>query len=256
MQLYDLKGQTALITGASRGLGERAARALSAAGARVILAARSIDTLHSLANELGNAYPIMMNVADKTSVKQAFTQLEQQGENINICINNAGIMGNNPIFGDDSDEFEKILQTNVLGVWHVTRAVANHMKNKGLPGSIIQIASVAGAAIPTAERSAYASSKAAVAQLTKALVGELSPHHIRINSISPGLFPTDMTQARINLVGETFLRIIPAGFIPDLSDLDGAILFLASHAASRYVTGSCVTIDGGVSWGGISYGCK
>ena len=134
--LFDLQGKTAIITGASSGLGEQFARSLSGAGARVILTARRIDKLNDLAANLGNAKAIQMDVSDKQSVKSCFAELEKDGEKIDICVNNAGIAILTPIFEeDDHDNFESIIQTNLMGVWYVTKAVANHMKNHGIHGS-------------------------------------------------------------------------------------------------------------------------
>lgn len=143
--LFDLQGKTAIITGASSGLGEQFARSLSAAGARVILAARSIDKLNDLAAELHNARAIQMDVSDKQSVKSCFAELEKDSEKIDICVNNAGIFKATPVFEEDhQNDFESVMQTNVMGVWYVTKATANHMKNHGIHGSIINISSVNG----------------------------------------------------------------------------------------------------------------
>ena len=250
MQLLDLKGKTALITGASSGLGEQFARCLSGAGARVILTARRIDKLNDLAAELNNARAIQMDVSDKQSVKSCFAELEKAGEKIDICVNNAGIAVLTPIFDEDNKgDFESTIQTNLMGVWYVTKVVANHMKNHGIHGSIINIGSVNGDAIPAKSGAAYCISKAAVIHLTKTLVGELSPHKIRINCISPGWFRTPMNGPDV----EQIIPLIPYGDIAEPSDLDGMILYLASNNASKYVTGSTFTIDGGMSWGGKSW---
>jgi NAD(P)-dependent dehydrogenase (short-subunit alcohol dehydrogenase family) len=253
MQLFDLKGKTALVTGASSGLGEQFSRCLSGAGARILLAARRVDKLNALAANLGNAKAIQMDVADKSSVLRAFHQLEEAGEKIDICINNAGIAKATSIFDlDEQNDFESIMQTNVMGVWYVTKATVKHMKQQDIHGSIINIGSINGNTLPAATGSSYNASKAAVMHMTKSLVGELSSYHIRINAISPGFFLTDMTKganANENWVNE-IVKKIPLGFSPDLSDLDGAVLYLASNKASRYVTGSIITVDGGISWGG------
>lgn len=253
MQLFDLKGKTAIITGASSGLGEQFARSLSEAGARVILIARRIDKLNDLAAELNNAKAIQMDVSDKQSVKSCFAELEKDGEKIDICVNNAGIAILTPIFDeDDNDNFESIVQTNLMGVWYLTKAVANHMKNHGIHGSIINVGSVNGQNKLRDGLAAYASSKAAVIQLTKALVGELSPYNIRINCISPGLFHTPLTDYKLNTSEqkEAMNKIIPLSFIATPKDLDGALLLLASNTHSSYITGTCITVDGGISWGG------
>ena len=247
MQLSDLTGKTALITGASSGLGEQFARCLSGAGARVILAARRVDKLESLSKELKNSRAIQMDMADKQSVKNCFVELEQAGEKIDICVNNAGIAVLTPIFEeDDNNNFESTIQTNLMGVWYVTKAAATHMKNNDIHGSIINIGSVNGDAIPAKNGAAYCISKAAVIHLTKTLVGELSPHKIRINCISPGWFRTPMNGPDV----EQIIPLIPYGDIAEPNDLDGLILYIASNNASKYVTGASFTIDGGMSWGG------
>ncbi|NDE82108.1 MAG: SDR family oxidoreductase [Chlamydiia bacterium] len=167
-KLFDLHGKTAIITGASSGLGEQFARALSNAGARVILAARRIDKLKTLAAELNNARAIQMDVSDKQSVKSCFAELEKDGEKIDICVNNAGIATLTPIFDeDDNDNFESIVQTNLMGVWYLTKAAANHMKNHGIHGSIINIASINGDAFPYKEATAYATSIESLIKVSK-----------------------------------------------------------------------------------------
>ncbi|MDX1924292.1 MAG: SDR family oxidoreductase [Rickettsiaceae bacterium] len=252
-QLFDLHGKTAIIIGASSGLGEQFARCLSAAGSRVILAARRIDKLKDLAADLNNTRAIQIDASDKQSVKACFAQLENDGEKIDICVNSAGIAALTPIFEeDDQNNFEAIVQTNLIGVWYVTKAVANHMKSRRIHGSIINIASVNGQNKLREGLSAYASSKAAVIQMTKALVGELSPYKIRINCISPGLFHTPLTDYKLNTSEqkEAMKKIIPLGFVATPKDLDGLLLLLASNAHSSYITGTCITVDGGVSWGG------
>ncbi|MFQ3307728.1 MAG: NAD(P)-dependent dehydrogenase (short-subunit alcohol dehydrogenase family) [Candidatus Midichloriaceae bacterium] len=246
-ELFELAGKTALITGASGGLGEQFARALSDVGVRVILTARRIGKLEVLSSEINNAKAIALDVSDKGSVASCFAELEKAGEKIDICINNAGIGLLTPIFEeDDKDVFETIIQTNLMGVWYVTKEVANHMKNHNIQGSIINIGSINGDCVPATNGCAYSVSKAAVIHLTKTLVGELSPHKIRINCISPGWFKTPMNGPDIDRV----ISCIPYGDIANPSDMDGLVLYLSSNKASRYVTGSCFTIDGGMSWGG------
>lgn len=253
MNIFDLTGKTALITGASSGLGERFARCLSKAGARVILVARRLEKLQVLANELGNAEAVRLDVRERNSILKVFQQLEAAGEKIDICINNAGIFRLTPLFEEEQhDHFEDMLATNLLGVWYITKAVAKHMKKHHIHGSIINIGSVHGANYLHIHRTGYAVSKAAVIHLTKALVGELSPHHIRINCIAPGIVHTPSTAHEVATedLRKKVEAAIPLGFLATPDHLDGVILYLASNAASSYVTGSCVTLDGGVSWGG------
>lgn len=248
--LFDLKGKTALVTGASSGLGEQFAKVLSNAGARVILTSRTIDKLVTLSRALGNSRPIAMDISDKQSVANCFAQLEETGENIDICINNAAIFKTTPVFEEDhSNNFELVMQTNVMGVWYVTKAVANHMKMCGVEGAIINISSINGANYCPCNRAAYSASKAAVIQITKALVEELASNKIRINCIVPGPFHTPATAYKVATeeLRKSLESSIPLGFFAQPTDLDGLILYLSSQNASRYVTGSIITIDGGIS---------
>ncbi len=248
---FDLEGKTAIITGASSGLGERFARALSAAGARVIVTALYMDKLEALKSDLKNSRAMEMDVRDKRSVARCFAQLDEAGEKIDICVNNAGIALLTPLFEEGNDDpFESIIQTNLMGVWYVTKAAANHMKNRRIHGSIINIGSVNGQNKLRDRLAAYASSKAAVIQLTKALVGELSPYSIRINCISPGIFDTSIHQLNSGPEKEAMRKTIPLGFVAQPADLDGLLLLLASNSHSSYITGATFTVDGGISWGG------
>lgn len=254
MDLFDLTGKTALITGASSGLGVQFARTLSAAGARVILAARRKDRIDVLAKEIGNAVSVRMDVTSRQSVNEAISQLDSAGEKIDICFNNAGYGWHTGVFAAEDDEqiFEKIIQTNLVGAWYVIRAVAGHMRKHGLEGSIINTASIAGSHGVMKYNTAYCASKAAVIQMTKALVGELADHKIRINCILPGYFPSEMTDFILQKEEKVqeLLESIPLGFMSETTDLEGIVLLLASNKASRYITGSSFTIDGGITWGG------
>lgn len=250
MNLFDLTGKTVLITGASSGLGERFAICLAKANARVILAARRTHLLKQIAEKLNNAIVLEMDVSDRSLVEQAFYSVEALGEKIDICINNAGIYEETPVFAeDDRESFETVFKTNVMGSWYVIQSVAKHMKNHKIPGSIINIASINGDLVPDKTGISYDSSKAAVLHMARSLVQELSPHNIRINTISPGFFLTPMlTGASESWQNET-LKKIPLGFFAKPEDLDGAILFFSSNNASAYVTGACLTCDGGISFG-------
>ena len=255
--LFDLTGKTALVTGASSGLGRRFAQILSQNGAKVILAARRLDELTKFSEEIqnggGHAFPLEMDVSDRARVQKSIQSLLSQGESIDILINNAGGGKVTPIFEDSDDrDFHDMFHVNVLGVWYVTKIIATHMKEKGIHGSIINIASINGDRYVRSGITGYAASKAAVIQMTKTWVGELSPHHIRINCINPGLFHTPLTNYKLDTPSkrQEMADLIPLGYIPNPEDLDAAILYFASNKASPYVTGSILTVDGGISWGG------
>src|SRR5262245_56921869 len=150
MNLFDLTGKTALITGASQGLGERFAHTLANVGAKVIIAARNLGHLESIAKDIqakgGKASPLKMDVSSQASVQKGINHLSNQGEVIDILVNNAGIGHHTPIFEiDNQGHFEAMIQTTVMGVWYGTKAVVNHMRQCKVRGSIINIASVAGA---------------------------------------------------------------------------------------------------------------
>ena len=252
--LFNLNGKTVIVTGASQGIGKQFANVLNKAGARVILASRNIEKLNEFSKNLHNTKAIQMDIANSASVKEAFFQLEKAGEKIDICINNAATVARTPIFSENSnDDFESLIQTNVMGVWYVTKAAAIHMKNNGIHGSIINIGSINGDSFPYKELTAYAVSKAAVIHMTKSLVNELSEYKIRINTINPGPIQSDLLGSQTKHDPEFWKDKIPAGFIAKPSDLDGLILYLASNDASRYVTGATFTIDGGISWRGKSW---
>ena len=244
----NLKGKTAIITGASSGIGERFAYVLSEAGARTILVSRNAKRLEKLSAELKNSMVIEMDIANKKSVYKDFEKLKN--ERIDVCINCAGVTNKTEVFGDKNCyNFEDIMQTNVMGTWYVTKCAAIHMKKHNIAGSIINIASTAGANYSMAGFSGYSASKAAVIKLTKSLVGELAEHNIRINAIVPGMI---ITPRSIEVVKDRskHAKEIPLGFIGKPSDLDYLLLYLACNEASRYVPGSCITVDGGVTWGG------
>lgn len=249
IEIYsDLNGKTALVTGASSGLGAQFAKTLSAAGCRVILAARRVEKLEALSDEIGNALALEMDVSNKQSVKNGFKKLENLGEKIDICINNAGIAIMDSVFEDDGS-FEDIMQTNVMGVWYVTHEVAKHMKQHSISGSIINISSVCGSEWPTRNLIAYNASKSAVIQMSKSMVCELGALNIRINCILPGYFLTRMTEGGLS-DPENRRRcetLVPLHFVAEPEELGGLILYLASNNASRYVSGSSFAIDGGIS---------
>ena len=248
---YNLNGKTALITGASGKLGEQFARTLSTRGARVILTGRNLDKLKTLKCNLKNSRAIQLDIADKRSIGECFSTLEKSGEKIDICINNAAILKPTPVFklNLNNNDFENVIQTNVIGTWHVLQHTVNHMKNKKIRGSIINISSAGADKVSRANVSGYYASKAAILRLTQNLVHELSPHNIRINTILPGTVLTAMTESRFKSKEdiEEANSKIPLQRLGQAEDLDGIILYLASNEASKYVTGSSFTIDGGMS---------
>jgi 3-oxoacyl-[acyl-carrier protein] reductase len=245
---FKLDGKCALITGASSGLGEHFAQVLARAGASVVLAARRMERLETLAARInesgGRAFSVRMDVTDENSIRRALDQVDADFVPPDILINNAGIAPTQPFLKTDYQIWRAVVDTNLIGAAMVGRHVASRMSAAGRPGSIVNVASILGIrAMPFV--SAYAATKAAVTHLTRAMSMELARYHIRVNTLLPGFYDTDILDLNAHPgLEEKLAGQIPMGRIGQLQDLDGALLLLSSDA-STYMTGSTVTVDGG-----------
>jgi len=241
----DLSGMRALVTGASSaGLGAHFARTLARAGAEVVVAARRLPPLEALADGIvgkgGRARAVPLDVADAASVVAA---LDAAGP-IDIVVNNAGVETSGPVLEIDEADYDHVLDINLKGVWLVATEAARRMRAAGSGGSIINIASITGhrGMLGIAP---YNISKAGVLHLTRQLAWGLARDGIRVNSISPGYFETDLNRAFLQSEqGEAMRKRIALRRFGDFSDLDGALLLLASPA-SAFMTGSDLVVDGG-----------
>ena len=241
---FRLDGKVALVTGASSGLGAHFAGVLAAQGARVAIAARRVDRLDALAKTIGNAHAVEMDVTDAASVEAALTDINKALGRIDILINNAGVAAPADFLDTTEAQWSYQMSVNVDAVARVGRVTARAMVANGGGGAIVNTASVAGFLVSRA-MSAYAVSKAAVVQLTKAMALELAPHRIRVNALAPGYFPSELTQNFLaSDAGKKMLARFPMQRSGRLEELDGALLLLASEAGS-YMTGSVITVDGG-----------
>lgn len=247
--MFSLNNKTALITGASSGLGEGAAKIFAEAGAKVILTGRREENLEKITNEIGSgAEYIVLDVNNDYSRKAMMEQIENDGRKIDILFNNAGVAQFTPIFEENEENtFEKNFETNVFGLWHMLKLVANHMKNNKTKGSIINTASIAGMDCISGKGCGYGASKAAVIQLSKGLVVDLGEYGIRINCISPGFFKTEMTAKTLNDRGEQIKKSTPLEFVAEPEELKGALLYLACNEVSKYTTGANLVVDGGLN---------
>jgi NAD(P)-dependent dehydrogenase (short-subunit alcohol dehydrogenase family) len=245
---FALKGRTALVTGASGGLGEVFARALGAMGARVVVTSRRKDRLDGLVLELERtdcvALALDLDVADPPSVMRAFDQLDAAGWLVDVVVNNAGLALRRSWFETDEADWDGLLQVNLLGADRVARAACRRLVAAGRRGTVINIASVLGITVQ-AHTAAYGSSKAALIHLTKAMALEMARHGITVNCIAPGGFRTPMLEdfAR-SAQGEAYLRSTVSRRLGEPDELVGTLLYLAS-GASAYVTGVVIPIDGG-----------
>ncbi len=242
-----LSGRTALVTGASSGLGRHFARVLAASGAAVALAARRVDRLEALAREIeaagGRACAVALDVTDPAAIAPAFEAAETALGPVNILVNNAGVPSGSFLLKTTEDEWRSVLSVNLDGVFRVAQEAARRMKAHG-GGSIVNISSILGFGV-LKTLAPYATSKAAVIQLTKAMALELARDNIRVNAIAPGYVVTELNEDFLKSdAGQRLLSKAPMQRAGRLEELDGPLLLLASDAGS-YMTGSVITVDGG-----------
>lgn len=248
--VFDLEGQTALITGASSGLGHRFALTLARAGARVALAARRVDRLEALAREIegfgGQAMCFALDVTDEANVNEVVDGAETELGALTVIVNNAGVARPQPAIKHTMEDYHFIIDTNLKGAWLVAIAAGRRMIQRGRGGAIVNIASMAAFKVLPG-LSLYAMSKAGVVQMTKALALEWARHDIRVNAIAPGYIETEMNsdyfktdQGRTEIGGTLRQRL------GGPEQLDGTLLLLASRA-SDYVTGTVIKVDDGQS---------
>jgi len=244
----DLSGEAALVTGASSGLGAHFARVLADKGAKVALAARRLDRLTALAEEIaglgGRALPIECDVTQPASVEAAVAAAETELGPITILINNSGVAIAKKIFDTTEEDWDQVLDTNLKGAWLMAREVAKHLAALGRPGAIVNIASIVGLR-SMKQLATYAASKAGLVHLTHVMALELAPLGIRVNALAPGYIETDINRDFLaSPAGKAIAKRIPAGRFGQPDDLDGALLLLASEAG-RYINGAVIPVDGG-----------
>ncbi len=247
-QLHDLTDKVALVTGASSGLGRRFAIALAQQGAAVGICARRTEALETLAKEInasgGKAFATKLDVTDEQSVAAAVTAVEEALGSVDILVNNSGIGITKPALEQTSADWDAVINVNLRGVFLMANEVARRMRDSKRGGNIINIASILGER-QTGFVLPYAVSKAGVIQLTKSLALEVARYNIRVNAIAPGYIATDINQEFFTTdAGAAMIKRIPQRRIGSDRDLDGALLLLAS-AASQFMTGSVIAVDGG-----------
>ncbi|MEM1113495.1 MAG: SDR family oxidoreductase [Pseudomonadota bacterium] len=246
--MLSLQGRTALVTGASSGLGEHFARVLAAAGARVAVGARRVERLDALVEELvaagGEALAVPLDVSDAGSVTTALATIEAHFGVADVLINNAGVADSRYCLKVDEASWDYIMDTNLKAVWRLARDVAARCIAADKPGAIVNIASILGLRVSFGE-STYAVSKAAVVQMTKAMALELARKNIRINALCPGYFATELNTGYLQSdQGQDMLSKTPAGRAGQLNELSAPLLLLASGAGS-FINGATLAVDGG-----------
>ncbi len=246
--LFSLKGRVALVTGASSGLGTQFAKALAENGAAVALVARRADRLADMKNAIeaagGRAVAIEADVTDRAAMLRAFDAAEAAFGTVTILVNNAGVAHGGRAVDMPAEEWRRVLGTNLDAVFYWAQEAARRMLAAKKQGAIINIASVLGLAVSKGAV-AYATAKAGVIQVTKALAVELAFKGVRVNALAPGWFVTELNDTYLlSEAGDAIKREIPMGRFGIDGDLDGALLLLASDAG-RFITGATIVVDGG-----------
>ncbi len=246
--IFDLRGRVALVTGASGGLGLRFAQVLAANGAAVALVARRADKLAEAKAGIekagGTAIAIEADVLDRAQMAHAFDQAEKALGIVTVLVNNAGVAHSTRALELSEAEWRRVISTNLDAVFFWAQEGANRMLKAGQKGSIVNIASVLGFGVSKGTI-AYATAKAGVIQMTKALGLELAYKGVRVNAIAPGWFVTDINRDYLSSeLGRKLTRDIPVGRFGQDGDLDGALLLLASDAGA-YIAGATIVCDGG-----------
>jgi len=245
---FTLGGKHVLVTGGSSGLGRFFAETLAARGARVTIAARRAEALAKTVDHIGEkkglAHSVVMDVTASQSVEAAFDAAEARFGPVEIVVNNAGVTSTRLALEQDEASWDKVLDTNLKGVWLVAQSAGRRMVAHGIKGSIVNIASILGLRV-AGSVAPYAISKAGVVQMTKALALEWARHSIRVNALAPGYFETELNDDFFRGdAGQALIKRIPQRRLGELRELEGPLLLLASNAGS-YMTGSVVIVDGG-----------
>ena len=246
--LFGIQGLHVLVTGGSSGLGRFFATFLAARGARVTVGARRAEALTKTVDDIaaakGQAQSVVMDVTVGASIASALDTAEARFGPIQIVINNAGVTATRPALQQDESDWDKVIDTNLKGVWLVAQTAGRRMVAYKVKGSIVNVASILGLRVASSV-APYAISKAGVVQMTKALALEWARYGIRVNALAPGYFATELTGmlADPGFVAEIESQTL-LGRAPSIEELDGPLLFLASDASS-YVTGHTLVVDGG-----------
>ena len=250
LEMFDLTGKRALITGSSQGIGFALARGLAGAGAEIVLNGRDQSKLNTAAEILqgdgAKVHHLTFDVTDHKAVRAAVDGFETKVGSIDILINNAGMQHRSELHNFPADAFERLLQTNVASVFHVGQAVARHMIDRK-QGKIINIASVQ-TALARPGIAPYTATKGAVGNLTKGMATDWAQYGINCNAIAPGYFDTPLNAALVadDEFSAWLAKRTPAGRWGEVQELVGAAVFLSS-AASTFVNGHTLYVDGGIT---------
>ena len=241
-----LEGQTAIVTGASRGIGKAIAIFLAKEGAEVIINySSSFENANKVVSEInslgGKAYPLQADISDENSVNELIKTVLDKNNQIDVLVNNAGITKDGLLMRMKTNDWQKVLDLNLSGVFYCTRAVSRQML-KQKKGRIINITSVVGL-MGNPGQANYSAAKAGVVGLTQSAAKEFASRGITVNAVAPGFISTDMTK---DLNSESILSAIPLGRFGNPEDVAGVVRFLAADPSAAYITGQTIQVDGGM----------
>jgi gluconate 5-dehydrogenase len=251
---FDLTGKTALVTGASRGLGQTFGRALARAGADLIVTSRHLDALSDFCVEIGtlgrHVTPLELDVRKQESIDKMAAAALDAADQIHILVNNAGCNIRKPALDVTWDDWNTIVDTNLRGAFFVAQAIARHMVERRY-GRIVNIGSVTSV-FGFAGLAPYGASRGGIRQMTQSLADDWGPHGVTVNCLAPGWFKTAQNEALYANPAwvEYLVDRIPLKRPGQPEDLEGAIVFLASDA-SAYITGQTILVDGGITTGAV-----
>ncbi len=242
----DLRGEVALVTGGSRGIGKSCALALGKAGAEVIVNyVKSEDSARKVCEEItkagGKAMALQFDVSDPASIKSGLEKVKDK--TITVLVNNSGIAKDGLLMRYSVEDWDAVLNTNLRGAFLMAQAVSRGMM-KARKGSIVNLSSIVGI-IGNPGQAAYCASKAGLIGMTKSMAKELASRNIRVNAVAPGFIETEMTEALTDLQREEILKQIPLGRVAKPEEIAHAVVFLAS-SESNYITGQVIVVDGGM----------
>ena len=244
--MFDLSGKTALVTGASGGIGGAIAKALHAQGAGVVLSGTRVEALEALKSELGSrAFIVQADLSDPASVEALPKAGEAAaGAGLDILVNNAGITRDNLFLRMKDEEWDQVIAVNLTAAFRLSRGVLRSMMKKRW-GRIIQISSVVGATGNPGQGN-YAAAKAGLVGMTKSLAAEVASRNITVNAVAPGFIQTAMTEVLTDQQKEMIRQRIPAGRMGKPEEIAAAVTYLASEEAA-YVTGETIHVNGGMA---------
>ena len=248
MDLFDLTGKKALVTGGTRGIGLMIARGLLDAGAAVVISSRGEEACAKAVTELSPHGTVTAVPADLQTEEEA-ERLASAVEELDILVNNAGATWGAPLEEFPASAWDKILNLNVKAPFFLTKALVGKLEARGThddPSRIINIGSIDGLHVSSLPTYSYAVSKSGIHHLTRMLARDLGPRHITVNAVAPGPFESKMMAATLDLFGDSIAASSPLGRIGRPDDMAGVAVFLASRAGS-YVTGAVIPVDGGIA---------